>query len=124
MGHPLLDVQERHPIVDEFDRFGVAKGMRSKMKDFPIGATNLLSVRQAIEGITDPTGKQWATCSPGLDSWKEVAFGIVLICMRRRDPRDVGLDQEGHLIGNGHFVTEHPGFLNIPTKKPTALSLL
>jgi hypothetical protein len=124
MSHPLLDIHQWHSIVDELNGFGMAKGMRPKVKDFPIRATNLLSVRQDVEGITHPASKQRATCSSGLDSRKEIAFGVVLVGVRCRDPRDMGLDQEGYLIGDWHFVAEHFGFLNIPTQKPSTLSPL
>src|SRR6266480_3858823 len=94
------------------------------MKNSSIRTPNLLFFRQNIEGVTDSSRKQWTTCTPCMDRWKQVAFWIVLIRVLFGDERNLRLNQERHLIRNRHFVAEHLGFLNIPVEKPSSLSLL
>src|SRR2546421_7404470 len=120
MGHPLLDIHQWHPIVDELNGFGVTEGMRPKMKDGSIRATKLLLFRQEIESIADSPCKQGTACTPRLDSRKQVAFGIVLISMLSGDECNVRLDQYRYLIRNRNVVAENLCFLNVPTENPSS----
>src|SRR5438045_20214 len=117
MSHPLLDIHQRHSVVDEFNRFRVSKRMGSKMEDVSIRSSNLLFFCQNVEGIADSSRKQWAPCTSCMDRRKQVAFGIVLIRVLFGDVCNLRLDQKHYLIRNRDLVAKNFGFLNIPTEK-------
>src|SRR6266567_4075930 len=53
VSHPLLDQDQTHSVVDEFNCLGVAKRMEAKMKEIALLITNSIGDCQVIETISN-----------------------------------------------------------------------
>src|SRR5271157_4073029 len=58
MGHPLLDQDQAHSVVNEFNSFGVTKRMEAEMKEIALLITDTMFFRQAIQSISNTTCRE------------------------------------------------------------------
>src|SRR5258708_9035698 len=56
MGHPLLNENQTHSIVNKFNGFRVAKSMEAEMKEMALLITDTMFFRQVIKAVSNTTG--------------------------------------------------------------------
>lgn len=56
--HPLLNENQAHSVVDEFNSFRVAKSMEAEMKEIALLIADTMFHRQAIEAVSNATSRE------------------------------------------------------------------
>ena len=119
MGHPLLDQDQAHSVVNEFNRFGVTKRMEAKVEEITLLITDPMGDCQVIETISN------ASISKGITMEEAMAFAhpfrgrkqpsmrVFLRSVVLFYPRNLRLDHRGNLLANGNSVPQDMCFLNV-----------
>jgi hypothetical protein len=105
-------MDQAHASIDQFDCFGMTKGMVVEVKNVSIFSYDLTRHRQSVECQLDELVTHWAPFPPLGCRRKQVSCRIVLLGEVLFDKFVLGRNDGGDLLRNGHFVMEHIRFLS------------